>query len=80
MQHRCAVLDDYQNVALKMADWSPLAKDVEISGLRWRPFWFGPNDRLFGVITEPAGGGMLPCGGGSICGGGIGIIGIPGIG
>jgi phosphoglycerate dehydrogenase-like enzyme len=30
MQHRCAVLDDYQNVALKMADWSPLANDVKI--------------------------------------------------
>jgi phosphoglycerate dehydrogenase-like enzyme len=30
MQHRCAVLDDYQNVAMGMADWSPLAKDVEI--------------------------------------------------
>src|SRR6202521_2291157 len=30
MQHRCAVLDDYQNVAMKMADWSPIAKDVEI--------------------------------------------------
>jgi len=30
MQHRCAVLDDYQNVAMNMADWSPVAKDVEI--------------------------------------------------
>jgi len=30
MQHRCAVLDDYQNVAMQMADWSPVAKDVEI--------------------------------------------------
>src|ERR1700730_6621108 len=30
MRHRCAVLDDYQNVAMKMADWSPIAKDVEI--------------------------------------------------
>src|SRR5438105_520182 len=30
MQHRCAVLDDYQNVAMQMADWSPIAKDVEI--------------------------------------------------
>src|SRR5262249_44103365 len=24
------ILDDYQNVALKVADWSPIAKDVEI--------------------------------------------------
>ena len=30
MVHRCAILDDYQNVALKSADWSPIAKDVEI--------------------------------------------------
>jgi D-3-phosphoglycerate dehydrogenase len=29
MAYRCAILDDYQNVALKLADWSQL-KDVEI--------------------------------------------------
>ena len=28
---RIAILDDYQNVALKMADWSPLAGRVEIT-------------------------------------------------
>jgi D-3-phosphoglycerate dehydrogenase len=27
---RAAILDDYQNVALSFADWSPIAKDVEI--------------------------------------------------
>jgi phosphoglycerate dehydrogenase-like enzyme len=27
---RAAILDDYQNVALKFADWSPIAKDVEV--------------------------------------------------
>ena len=27
---RAAILDDYQNVALKLADWSKVAKDVEI--------------------------------------------------
>lgn len=27
---RAAILDDYQNVALTYADWSPVAKDVEI--------------------------------------------------
>ena len=27
---RAAILDDYQNVALKLADWSPIAKDVEV--------------------------------------------------
>jgi phosphoglycerate dehydrogenase-like enzyme len=28
---RCAILDDYQNVALQMADWSPLADKVEVT-------------------------------------------------
>jgi len=27
---RAAILDDYQNVALNYADWSPIAKDVEV--------------------------------------------------
>jgi D-3-phosphoglycerate dehydrogenase len=30
MQHRCAILDDYQNVALRLADWSAVQKDAEI--------------------------------------------------
>ena len=30
MAYRCAILDDYQNVALKLADWSKVTKDVEI--------------------------------------------------
>ena len=29
--HRCAILDDYQNVALKMADFGSLAADVEFT-------------------------------------------------
>jgi phosphoglycerate dehydrogenase-like enzyme len=28
--HRCAILDDYQNVALQMADWSKVAGDLDI--------------------------------------------------
>jgi phosphoglycerate dehydrogenase-like enzyme len=28
---RCAILDDYQNVALQMADWSPLTDKVEVT-------------------------------------------------
>ncbi len=28
--HRCAILDDYQNVALKSADWSKVEGDVDI--------------------------------------------------
>jgi D-3-phosphoglycerate dehydrogenase len=31
MQHRCAILDDYQNVALRLADWSRVKKDTEIT-------------------------------------------------
>ena len=27
---RAAILDDYQNVAMRFADWSPIARDVEI--------------------------------------------------
>lgn len=30
-QLRCAILDDYQNVALTLADWSVLGNDVEIT-------------------------------------------------
>jgi phosphoglycerate dehydrogenase-like enzyme len=29
-KHRVAILDDYQNVALKMADWSNIANDVDV--------------------------------------------------
>ena len=27
---RAAILDDYQNVALQCADWSPITKDVDV--------------------------------------------------
>ena len=30
MALRCAILDDYQNVALKLADWSKITKDVDV--------------------------------------------------
>ncbi len=30
MPYRCAILDDYQNVALQVADLSPVAKDLDI--------------------------------------------------
>jgi D-3-phosphoglycerate dehydrogenase len=30
MPHRAAILDDYQNVALSLADWSTLGRDVEL--------------------------------------------------
>ncbi len=31
MAHRCAILDDYQNVALKIADWSSVRADLDIT-------------------------------------------------
>ncbi len=31
MPLRCAILDDYQNVALKFADWSPLTDKIDIT-------------------------------------------------
>src|SRR6185295_3351679 len=31
MTLRCAILDDYQNIALKIADWSPLQGKAEIT-------------------------------------------------
>ena len=31
MPQRCVILDDYQNVALKMADWSPVGGDLDIT-------------------------------------------------
>jgi D-3-phosphoglycerate dehydrogenase len=30
-KHRCAILDDYQSVALEMADWSKVAGDLDIT-------------------------------------------------
>jgi phosphoglycerate dehydrogenase-like enzyme len=30
-KHRCAILDDYQSVALKMADWSKVADDLDVT-------------------------------------------------
>ncbi|HEY4142919.1 MAG TPA: D-2-hydroxyacid dehydrogenase family protein [Pseudolabrys sp.] len=30
MIYRCAILDDYQNIALKMADWGSLRSDVDV--------------------------------------------------
>lgn len=31
MKYRCAILDDYQNVALTFADWSPLKDKIDIT-------------------------------------------------
>lgn len=31
MRYRCAILDDYQNVALSMADWSSVTVDIDVT-------------------------------------------------
>jgi phosphoglycerate dehydrogenase-like enzyme len=31
MRYRCAVLDDYQNVAMRFADWEQIAADVDVT-------------------------------------------------
>jgi phosphoglycerate dehydrogenase-like enzyme len=42
MKYRCAILDDYQNVALSYADWSKLAGDVDVKVFN-QPFK-GPDE------------------------------------
>jgi phosphoglycerate dehydrogenase-like enzyme len=44
MKYRCAVLDDYQNVALKLADWSKVTNDVEVKVFN-APF-SGPEEAI----------------------------------
>jgi D-3-phosphoglycerate dehydrogenase len=42
-KHRCAVLDDYQNVALSMADWASLAAEIDVTTFN-RPL--GPPEAI----------------------------------
>ena len=49
MTWRCAVLDDYQDVARSMADWSVVAGDVDVRTLR-RPF--GSEDEVVAAIGD----------------------------
>ena len=44
---RAAILDDYQNVAMSFADWSPIAKDVEIKVFN-KPF--GSDDEAIKAL------------------------------
>jgi phosphoglycerate dehydrogenase-like enzyme len=46
---RCAILDDYHNAALAVADWSPVARAVEI-----RPFnqHFNREEDLVGAVRD----------------------------
>lgn len=49
MPLRCAVLDDYQGVATEVADWSPVADDVEVVSFREH---FGDKEALAAVLAD----------------------------
>jgi phosphoglycerate dehydrogenase-like enzyme len=49
MKMQCAVLDDYQNAALALADWAALAEQVEVKAFRQH---FDREDDLVGAIRE----------------------------
>ncbi|MEV0094646.1 D-2-hydroxyacid dehydrogenase family protein [Streptomyces sp. NPDC050738] len=49
MKLRCAVLDDFQNVATTMADWTPLAEQVEVVTF---PDHFPSEDELATALTD----------------------------
>ncbi|MDI3404805.1 D-2-hydroxyacid dehydrogenase family protein [Streptomyces cavernicola] len=46
---RCAVLDDYQGVALTTADWSPLAEDLDLHVVRR---YLGDEDAVVAEIAD----------------------------
>jgi phosphoglycerate dehydrogenase-like enzyme len=47
MKYRCAILDDYQNVALSMADWSKVERDLEIKVFNQH---LGSADRVIAAL------------------------------
>jgi phosphoglycerate dehydrogenase-like enzyme len=49
MKLRCAILDDYQNAALTMADWSTIADKVEVKSLNRH---FDKEDDLVDAIVD----------------------------
>ncbi|MGH3320625.1 MAG: D-2-hydroxyacid dehydrogenase family protein [Streptosporangiaceae bacterium] len=49
MKLRCAVLDDYQDVALKVADWAPVADEVDVTVFRSH---FAAEDELVAAIRD----------------------------
>src|SRR5882757_3550504 len=49
MRLRCAVLDDYQGAASEVADWSPVADEVEIVGFARH---FTDEDALAAALTD----------------------------
>jgi phosphoglycerate dehydrogenase-like enzyme len=51
MPLRCAILDDYQNVALSMADWSKVADDIEIKVFNEH---LGSADKVIAALQDIA--------------------------
>ncbi|MFF4251661.1 D-2-hydroxyacid dehydrogenase family protein [Streptomyces sp. NPDC001663] len=49
MRLRCAVLDDYQQVATELADWSPVAERVEVTSF---PEHIATEDELAAALAE----------------------------
>jgi phosphoglycerate dehydrogenase-like enzyme len=47
MPLRCAILDDYQNVALTMADWSKVAGDIDITVFNEH---LGPTEKVVAAL------------------------------
>src|SRR5215510_1807308 len=47
--HRCAILDDYQNVALTMADWSKVSGDLDIKVFNTH---LGGADKVIAAMQE----------------------------
>jgi D-3-phosphoglycerate dehydrogenase len=49
MAYRCAILDDYQNVALQVADWSNIKGDVELKAFNEA---LGPPDKVIAALKD----------------------------
>jgi D-3-phosphoglycerate dehydrogenase len=49
MAYRCAILDDYQNVALQVADWSNIKGDVELTAFNEA---LGPPDKVIAALKD----------------------------
>ena len=49
MAHRCAILDDYQNIALSSADWSPVKGDVDIKAFNQH---LGGPDKVIAALQD----------------------------
>ena len=47
MAYRCAILDDYQNVALRVADWSKIKGEVEVKTFNQA---LGPPDKVIAAL------------------------------